>query len=144
MDAAGLQITTTVSIPASELTFRFSRSSGPGGQNVNKAATRVELLFDLARTPSLSEAQRDRALQSLASHLDSEGVLHLVSQSSRSQRQNREDVVDRFRLLLQQALRPRKRRTPTRPPPQAAEKRLTAKRRRGEIKRLRREARDAG
>jgi ribosome-associated protein len=126
-----------VAIPWEELHFRFSRSGGPGGQNVNRVATRVELLFDLAGSPSLTEEQRQRARQVLASHLDAEGTLRLVADSTPSQWRNRQEVVRRFRALLRQALRvPRPRRATT-PPPQAREERLAAKRHRSQVKRRR-------
>jgi len=132
-----LRITDTLSIPLSELRFRFSRSSGPGGQHVNRSATRVELLFDVASSPSLTEAQRERALKALAPYIDSEGVLHLVSQAFRSQLRNREEVVEHFRTLMHKAMRVPKRRRPTRPSRTAQERRLVSKRRRSEIKRQR-------
>lgn len=126
-----------VAIPWEELRFRFSRSSGPGGQNVNRVATRVELLFDLAGSPSLTEEQRQRARQALASYLDAEGTLHLVSDSTRSQWRNRQEVVRRLRILLRQALRVPRPRHATAPPPRAREERLAAKSHRSQIKRLR-------
>ena len=132
-----LRITNTLTIPLSELRFRFARSSGPGGQHVNRSATRVELFFDVASSPSLTEAQRERALKALAPYIDSEGVLHLVSQTFRSQLRNREEVVERFRTLMQKAMRVPKRRRPTRPSRAAQERRLARKRRRSEIKRQR-------
>ena len=132
-----LRITDTLSIPLSEFRFRFVRSSGPGGQHVNRSATRVELLFDVASSPSLTEAQRERALKALAPYIDSEGVLHLVSQTFRSQLRNREEVVERFRTLMHRAMRVPKRRRPTRPSRTAQERRLASKRRRSEIKRQR-------
>jgi ribosome-associated protein len=132
-----LRITNTLTIPLSELRFRFARSSGPGGQHVNRSATRVELLFDVAGSPSLTEAQRERALKALASYIDSDGVLHLVSQTFRSQLRNREEVVERFRTLMHKAMRVPKRRRPTRPSRAAQERRLANKRRRSEVKRQR-------
>jgi ribosome-associated protein len=132
-----LRITATLIIPLSELRFRFARSSGPGGQHVNRSATRVELLFDVAGSPSLTEAQRERVLKTLASYIDSEGVLHLASQTFRSQLRNREEVVERFRMLMHKAMRIPKRRRPTRPSRAARERRLTSKRRRSELKRQR-------
>jgi len=135
-----LHFTDKVSIPLSELSFRFSRSSGPGGQHVNRTETRVELLFDLARSPSLSKEQRERALRALKPYLDQGGVMHLVSQSTRSQLRNRQEVVGRFRTLLREALRVPKKRYPTRPTRAARAKRLEEKRRRSEIKKLRRRA----
>jgi len=133
----GLPITNTLTIPLSELHFRFARSSGPGGQHVNRSATRVELLFDVAGSPALTEAQRERALKALAPYIDSNGILHLVSQAFRSQRRNREEVVERFQLLMRQAMRVPKQRRPTRPSRAAREKRLATKRHRSELKRQR-------
>lgn len=132
-----LHITPSVTIPLDQLHFRFSRSGGAGGQNVNKVETRVELLFDLAGSPSLSQAQRERALRALASYVDSAGVLHVVSDRFRSQERNRADVVARFQKLLGDALKVPKSRRPTQPPPAVREKRLASKRRRSEIKRFR-------
>ena len=136
-DAAYLRITPGLIISRAELSFRTSRSGGPGGQHVNKVETRVELLFDVAHSPSLSEDQRARLLAALASRLDSEGELHLVSDRYRSQYANREDVLARFVLLLQHALRPQIPRRPTKIPRGAKESRLREKRERGEIKRRR-------
>ncbi|MCL5997341.1 MAG: aminoacyl-tRNA hydrolase [Chloroflexi bacterium] len=136
-NAASLMVNESVRIPYADLTFRFTRSSGPGGQHVNKSETAVELLFDLANTPHLTDAERALAMQRLASYLDSDGVLHPVSQSMRSQLKNREDVVQRFVALLRQALIPPRRRRATRPSRAAHERRLARKRRIGEIKRQR-------
>ena len=138
MNDSLVRITDNVSIPMSELHFRFARSSGPGGQHVNRSATQVELLFDVANSPSLNETQRRRVLRKLKSRIDKEGVLHLVSQETRSQLRNREEVVERFQELMREALRVPKRRLPTRPTRAARERRLATKRRRGETKRGRR------
>ncbi|MFQ5399188.1 MAG: alternative ribosome rescue aminoacyl-tRNA hydrolase ArfB [Anaerolineae bacterium] len=128
-----------LSIPAAELRFRFATSSGPGGQHANRSATKVILLFDVARSTSLSETQRDQLLRKLASRLDKEGVLHLEVQESRSQRQNRETAVSRFQALLASALiRPKKRRK-TQPGRAAVEKRLAEKKLRGKRKQERRQ-----
>jgi ribosome-associated protein len=132
-----LQISDKVSIPLAELSFRFSRSSGPGGQHASRTETRVELVFDLARSLSLSKEQRDRALRALTSYLDQDGVMHLVSQSTRSQLRNRQEVVERFRTAMQKALRVPKKRYPTAPTRAAAKKRLREKRRRSETKKQR-------
>lgn len=131
-------INPSLSIPMEELSFHFSRAGGPGGQHVNTSETRVELRFDVRRSPSLSEWQRERILERLGSYIDSDGVLHLFAASRRSQRQNRQEVVERFQRLLAQALRPRRPRLPTQPDAAARERRLEAKRRRSQIKRLRR------
>ena len=132
-----LPIRPGLDIPKSELHFRFSRSSGPGGQHVNRSATRVELLFDVARSPSLDESQRTKLIGRLSSYLDREGVLHLASQSSRSQSRNREELVKRFQSLLAAALVQRRKRRPTRPTRSSREKRRESKRQRSEVKRLR-------
>ena len=132
-----LPINDELAIPVSELRFRFSRSSGPGGQHVNKSETRVELLFDVARSPSLTEEQRARILHRLAGAVDGEGLLHVVSSVTRSQLENREDATARFRALLAAALHRRKRRVPTRPSGAAREARLVGKRVRSQVKRTR-------
>jgi ribosome-associated protein len=131
-------ITTRTGIPSSELSFRFSRSGGPGGQHANRSETRVELLFDLAHSPSLSERQRATTLRKLAPYVDSKGVLRLVSRSSRSQLRNREEVTERFRMLLRGALRVPRVRRPTGPTQASRERRLERKRRRSELKKQRR------
>ncbi|HET7087936.1 MAG TPA: alternative ribosome rescue aminoacyl-tRNA hydrolase ArfB [Anaerolineae bacterium] len=131
-------IDASLAIPLSELKFRFTLSSGPGGQHVNKAATQVELLFDVARSPSLNDAQRQRILRALERFIDSSGVLHLTSQSTRSQLRNRQDVSERFQALLHQALKPRKKRRATKPTAASREQRLEKKKRRGATKRSRR------
>jgi ribosome-associated protein len=144
MDDENLTINENVTIPLAELSFRFSRSSGPGGQHAQKSSTRVELLFDVSNSPSLTDAQRARVLQRLSGHIDSNGVLRLVSQSERSQVRNRQEVVDRFRALLRTALKRRKRRKPTRPTAASKERRLSEKKRRSQIKRGRGKVSDAG
>jgi ribosome-associated protein len=133
-----LPITADLAIPWDELRFRYARSGGPGGQHVNKTETQVELLWDVRRSPSLNEAQRQHLLRALRHRLDSEGVLHLVSGATRSQQRNREQVVARLVRLLQQALQPRPPRLPTAAPPAARAARLAAKRRRAAIKAARR------
>jgi ribosome-associated protein len=132
-----LTITPRLHIPLSELQFRFSRSGGPGGQHANRSETRVELLFDVANSPSLTDVQRERILQRLDHVIDQDGMLHLTSSETRSQHQNREAVMARFRVLLQSALRRRKVRRPTRPSQAAIERRLEEKRRRSARKRSR-------
>jgi ribosome-associated protein len=131
LDDPPLKITDTLDIPLAELHFQFSRSGGPGGQHVNRSATQVELTFDVANSPSLNEAQRARILSVLKSYIDTRGILHLSSQTTRSQHRNRAEVIARLQRLLQQALHLPKRRVPMRPPPKAKEQRLAEKRRRG-------------
>ena len=124
-------------IPLSELRFRYSRSGGKGGQNVNKVETKVELLFDIVNSPNLSENQRDLILRNLKSHIDADGMLHIVSQQSRSQWKNREIVKKRFVALLQSALRIRRKRRATKTPAGAIERRLKEKKSRGYLKETR-------
>jgi ribosome-associated protein len=130
-------ITKTMGIPEAELKFRFSRSSGPGGQHVNRTETRVELLFDLEGSPSLGDIQRARALEKLSTYVDKNGFLHLVSQSSRSQLRNREEVVERFQTLLRWALKVPRRRRATGPTLAAKERRIEQKKQRSDLKRRR-------
>jgi ribosome-associated protein len=136
-DEAQLDINDQLSIPVAELRFQFTPSGGPGGQHANRSATRVELRFDVANSPSLNDAQRERVMAALKSYVDGEGTLRLVSQANRSQAQNRQDVTARFQMLLACALKPRKRRRRTRVSPAQRERRLAEKRRHGEKKRLR-------
>ena len=131
-------ISGNLAVPMRELAFRFSRSGGPGGQHVNRTETRVELLFDVAHSPSLSEGQRSRLLGRLAGRLDAEGVLHVVSSATRSQLENRADVITRFQALLRSALRPQKRRLATQPTVASRERRLGSKRQRSSTKARRR------
>jgi ribosome-associated protein len=142
MDEEILEINQQVRIPRSELSFRFSRSGGPGGQHAQKTSTRVELLFDVANSPSLTDAQRSRVLKRLSGYVDKTGVLRLVSQSERSQRRNREEVVSRFEAMMRQALRRRKRRRLTRPSAAARERRLQKKRHRSQLKKSRSKVRE--
>jgi len=112
----------------SELIFSFSRSSGPGGQNVNKVSTKVELRFHVMDSSLLSGDEKDRLMEKLGSRINGEGELILVSQSERSQLKNKEAVIEKFYALLAKALKPRKKRKPTKPSAAAREKRLESKR----------------
>jgi ribosome-associated protein len=132
-----LVITEAAKIPLAELRYQFVRSSGPGGQHVNRSATQVELTFDLAGSPSLDDAQKERVRTALKSYVDKDSVLHLSSQLSRSQLRNRQDVTARFVKLMRRALHVPKKRRPTRPTAASKERRLAAKRRRSEAKRER-------
>ena len=131
-------INSQLRLPPSEVQYRTTRSSGPGGQHVNKTETQVELLFDVAHSPSLSDDQRQRLLSKLKNMIDSEGVLHLTAQSERSQLRNREIVTARFQEVLAAALRVPKKRRPTKPSAASKAKRIESKKRRGQIKQLRR------
>ena len=133
-----IRINRKLVIPVSEISFQFSRSGGPGGQNVNRRETRVELLFDVRNSPSLSEEQRERLLTRLASRVDSEGIVHIVASAERSQLLNRQRALDRFVQLLRRGLQAPRPRVPTRLPKKSAEERLEEKRSRSEVKRQRR------
>jgi len=137
-----LVITSRLSIPMSEIEFRTSRSSGPGGQNVNKLETRVELLFDVERSLSLTDEQRDLLFSRLKSNIDKEGVLRVVSQESRSQWKNKQEAIEKFVKLLRDALKPRKIRRKTTATPLSREKRLMEKKRVSEKKSMRRSPHD--
>ena len=134
---AHLVVSTDLVIPRDELTYRATRSGGPGGQHVNTSSTRVELRWSVRDSPSLSVEQRTRLERRLAPRLDGEGRLRLVSSGSRSQLQNREEVTERFCAIVAKALEVPKPRKRTRAPRAAKERRLANKKHRGEIKRLR-------
>ena len=124
-------------IPDSELSFRYSRSSGPGGQNVNKVATKVTLLFDVRSSPSLTEDQRALVERRLANRISKDGILHVTSERHRTRSANQRETVSRFRNLLVEALRQKAVRKKTGVPVSSKKRRLESKRRRAEIKRLR-------
>ena len=140
-DSDAIFINQKLSIPSSELTFRYSTSSGPGGQHANRAATRVTLLFDVAQSLSLPDDIRARLLTRLATRLDKEGVLQIQVQDSRSQHRNRETAVSRFQTLLASALIKRKKRRPTKPSRAAKERRLNDKKKQSQKKQGRRQQR---
>ena len=131
-ERAGRRVTRSVVLPLSEIELRVSRSSGPGGQHANTAATRVEAVFDVAGSTALTETQKRRVVAR------SGPVLRAVAQDERSQARNRELATDRLVARLAEALRVERRRVPTRPSRAAKEQRLEAKKRRGTTKRLRR------
>ena len=116
----------------SEIAFRFSRSSGPGGQHAQKSSTRAEALFDVAESTALSAAERTRVLAKLGP------VVRAVAQDERSQLRNRELAADRILEQLTEAVKVRRRRRPTKPTAASQEQRLDDKKRRGKTKRLRR------
>jgi ribosome-associated protein len=117
----------------SEIAFRFSRSSGPGGQHANKSSTRAEAIFDVERSAGLTETERRRVLEKLGP------VVRAVAQDERSQLRNRELATDRVIEQLREATKVRRKRTATKPTRAAKERRLDEKKRRGETKRLRRD-----
>ena len=111
-----------------ELVFSASRSSGPGGQNVNKVSSKVELRFNVVNSVLLSQDEKDILQEKLANRINQEGELVLVSQSERTQLKNKQAVIGKFYSLLIKALTPRKRRKPTKPSAEAKENRLENKR----------------
>lgn len=134
----------TVNIPdlSTEFQFLTSRSSGPGGQNVNKVNSKVELRFDLQNSFLLSDDQKNILLVKLATKITSEGILSVVSQRDRSQLSNKEDAIEKLYLLLSKALKPVKPRKNTRPTKGSVERRLTTKRIKAEIKQNRQKFED--
>lgn len=136
--AGPLRVTRSVTVPAKELRWRFSRASGPGGQSVNTADSRVELSFDLATTTSLGPVLKARALERLAPRLV-DGVLTVTASEHRSQLRNREAALDRLAEALRAAIAPPPpARRQTSPGRGAVQRRLDEKKRRGRTKRLRR------
>jgi ribosome-associated protein len=129
------QITEDLEIPEEEMVFLTSRSGGPGGQNVNKLETKVTLRFDLAGSPRLTEEQRQRIRERLATRITRDGILHISSQRHRTQAANREAAVARFAELVGEALREETPRKPTKVPRAVKRRRLEDKRRRSERKR---------
>jgi ribosome-associated protein len=136
--AGPLRVSRSILVPERELRWRFSRSSGPGGQGVNTADSRVELRLDLTSTTALGPVQRARALERLADRLV-DGSLVVVASEHRSQLRNREAALERLAAILAEAVAPPPpRRRPTTPGRAAVERRLADKRRRARTKRLRR------
>ncbi len=140
--SGALRVTDQLSIPRDELTVRASRAGGAGGQHVNTLSTRIEVVWGVASSRALDEAQRSRLLAKLASRLDADGRVRVVSSARRSQRQNLEAAEDRLAELVRRALAVPKRRVATRPTRGSVERRLDEKRRRAERKRGRGAARD--
>ncbi len=121
-------------IPPDELRFRTARSGGPGGQHVNKTSTKVEVLWNVARSKCLTDAERERLLAKLSTRIDARGVLRVTSTDSRSQLQNRETAIERINETVRTALRVPKPRKKTRPPKRAVEARLAEKKKKAEKK----------
>jgi ribosome-associated protein len=136
MERESIRVTRSVSIPPSEIELRFSRSSGPGGQHAQKSETRVEAVFDVEASGSLTDRQKQRVLRKAGP------VLRAIAQDERSQARNRELAVSRLADALRAALHVERRRKPTKPSRASVERRLESKRRRSTTKRLRQPPRD--
>jgi ribosome-associated protein len=132
-----LRITDDLSIDPDDLRFEFARSSGPGGQNVNKVETKVRLLFDLRGSRSLNSEQRKRIEERLATRITKAGVLHIASQRHRTREANRRATIERFIGLIAEALEEAEPRVRTRVPKAARKRRLESKRRRSQKKAMR-------
>ena len=138
-DESDLRIGPDLTIPSTELRFETSRSSGPGGQNVNKVESRVALLFEVDASPTLTSEQKELIRSQLATRMNKQGTLRVVAQKHRSQAANRKEVVARFVRLLAEALEPDAPRRVTTVPKAAKRRRLDDKKRRGRLKKKRRE-----
>jgi ribosome-associated protein len=129
-----IEIAENTSLREDELAFKTSRSSGPGGQNVNKLNTRVMALFDVMGSASLSDEQKRQIAGKLVTRIDQRGILHVASQKHRSQEANRRAAVERLRQLLQEALTPVPIRHKTKVPAAARRRRLDEKKQRSRLK----------
>ena len=136
-DAGLIAVNDSLWIPRAELTYRATRSGGPGGQHVNTSSTRVELAWDVAASPSLTEGQRERIREKLTNRINGEGTLLLAASDHRSQLQNKEAVTARFAELVREALVVPKARRKTRVPRSSQEARLRAKKHRSDVKKMR-------
>lgn len=136
-----IHINDQIEIPEDEVELKAIRSQGAGGQNVNKVATAIHLRFDL-HSPSLPEKVRKRLLSSGDSRITADGVLIIKAQNHRTQEKNRSEAIERLRALILGATRTQRKRIATRPSRAAKQKRLEAKKKRGQLKRLRSKAAD--
>ncbi len=132
-----IRVNRLLGIDEAEISIAYTRSAGPGGQNVNKVATKAALRWNVRESPALTEGQRARLLERLATRINRDGVLRIVSSRHRSQTANRRAVFERFTELLADALRPRTPRKKTRPSRASNERRLATKRLQGQRKRER-------
>jgi ribosome-associated protein len=134
---ASIRITPQIRIDEDELVFVFSRASGPGGQNVNKVETAVQLRFDVSASPSLDDYVKTRLARLAGSRLTNDGVLIIAAQRFRSQERNRQDALEKLVELIAKAAERPKKRVATRPTLASEKRRVDAKTKRGETKRLR-------
>lgn len=132
-----LPIKNGVVIPGHEIEITASRAGGPGGQHVNKASTRITVRWNINATTALTDTQKERVVAKLAHRLTTEGDLILHGSSSRSQKQNKEDALDRLAQEIRKALQVQKKRMRTRVPKKSKETRLKTKKRRSEVKKMR-------
>jgi ribosome-associated protein len=133
-----VQATDSILIPETELAFSFIRASGPGGQNVNKVASAVQLRFDAAASPSLPDDVRERLLRLAGTRVTADGIVVIEARRFRSQHRNREDAVERLVRLIRRAAEKPKKRRKTRPTRASVERRLEDKQRRSRVKNSRR------
>ena len=134
-----IRITDDISIDESEITFEFVRASGPGGQNVNKLATAVQLRFDIHASATLPDEVKQRLVTLGGQRVSKSGVLIIDARRFRTQERNRQDALDRFSALVKKATFRKKRRRPTAPSRASKERRLDEKRRKSQTKRLRKD-----
>ncbi len=132
-----IEINEVLSIPDDEITLTASRSSGPGGQNVNKVNSRITLWFDIGKSTALDDAQKQKLLDALRSRVTGDGVLHVSSQKHRAQGANREAAIARFAELVREALSEQRPRKATRVSKATRARRIEEKKQRGAIKKLR-------